>query len=79
MQTFAAIVQSVAALIFVCTVVLQYRATLIDRLLRRWERTADGPTPDELAGTPYSPRQIDFVNARIKESRVWWWWPWRGN
>jgi hypothetical protein len=78
MQTAAAIIQSFAALVFILSVFLQHRSATIDRLLRRWERSGDSETHDELAGTPYSQRQIEFVNERLKNDHLWWWWPWRG-
>jgi hypothetical protein len=77
-QTIAAIVQAIAAFVFLFSVLMQPRNALIERLLRRWEQNPDMPTADELMGTPYSQRQIEFVNERIKASRIWLRWRWRG-
>jgi hypothetical protein len=68
-QTAAAIVQAVAAGVFLCGVVrdarLRERArqeAIVEKLLIRWNLNPDGPTPAERSGFPLSQRQIDAFN-----------------
>ena len=78
-QTLAAIVQAVAAAMFLWGVVQQRRDALVNRLLQQWAQTTQlpAPTPWERQGAPYSQRQIDYVNDRLGEAGHRW--RWRGN
>jgi hypothetical protein len=78
-QTVAAIVQGLASIVFLCSVLWDWMAReqdrrdrIIERLLRMWERTADQPNQEELAGIFPSLRQIAFVNEQLKKHGKKW-------
>jgi hypothetical protein len=73
-QMVAAVIQTTAAILFFKTVrdaaklqVQTRRDNIVHRLHDVWCRTGDGITPEELSGCPFSQRQIDFFNSRLRE------------
>ena len=78
-QTIAAIIQAVAALVFLVGVVFDIRRrsqerrdALIEKLFNRWSRSPpSGRTEDEAHGI-YSARQIAFFNACLKRMGQRW-------
>ena len=76
-QTIASIIQAVAAVVFMVTVILQRRDALIERLITRYNST-QSVSPDELLGTPYSKEQIEAVNKMLKAHGGLLSWRWNG-
>jgi hypothetical protein len=66
-QTIAAGTQAAAAILFFKTVQQKRRDDIIRSLHDLWCQTPDGPTPEELSGCPFSQRQIDFFNSKLRE------------
>jgi hypothetical protein len=76
-QTVAAVVQAAAAILFFKTVRETRRDKIIDRLHDVWCQTPDRPTPEELSGCPFSQRQIDFFNSKLREMGETWSFPFK--
>jgi hypothetical protein len=78
-QTVAAIVQAVAAVVFLIGLVFDFRRrrqerrdALIEKLFNGWNRsTPSGRTEYEASGI-YSTRQIDFFNACLRQMGQRW-------
>jgi hypothetical protein len=66
-QAAAALIQAAAAILFFKTVQQKRRDDIIRSLHGLWCQTADGPKPEELLGCPFSQRQIDFFNSKLRE------------
>jgi hypothetical protein len=78
-QTGAALVQALAACVFLYGVLrdarLRARArreAIVEKLLFRWNLTPDAPTPAERSGFPLSKRQIDEFNKILAAAGESW-------
>jgi hypothetical protein len=76
-QTIAAVVQAAAAILFFKTVQQKRRDDIIRSLHGLWGHTANGPTPEELSGCPFSQRQVDFFNSKLRERGERWSFPFK--